>query len=99
MSNNLRANGGGKRAHRRSSYCNSHAVTKVFVAMSFRDTEEPALVDYWHAMERAAMRAHGDFELRRIDKVAGDYEIIDRIAKEINAADLVIADLTLSSPT
>lgn len=66
--------------------------------MSFHDDEEPALTDYWHAMQRAAARARSDFDLRRIDKLEGDYEIINRIIREINAADLVIADLTLLSP-
>jgi nucleoside 2-deoxyribosyltransferase len=86
-----------KRTHNRSPHHKTNTVTRIFVAMSFRDNEEPALVDYWHAMQRAATRARGDFDLRRIDKVEGDYEIVDRIAREINAADLVIADLTLLS--
>ncbi len=64
--------------------------------MSLREAAEPALVDYWHAMRRAATRSHGSFDLRRIDQVQGDYEIIGRIFDEIDAADLVIADLTLS---
>jgi nucleoside 2-deoxyribosyltransferase len=64
--------------------------------MSFRDDEEPALVDYWHAMKRAATRAWGNFDLKRIDDVDGDYEVIDRIYQEIDAADMVIADLTMS---
>lgn len=71
-------------------------VVRVFVAMSLREAAEPALVDYWHAMRRAATRSHGSFDLRRIDQVQGDYEIIGRIFDEIDAADLVIADLTLS---
>jgi nucleoside 2-deoxyribosyltransferase len=71
--------------------------TRVFVAMSFREDEEPALVDYWHAMQRAAARARGEFSLRRIDHIDGDYEIITQIYEEIDLADLVIADLTLSS--
>jgi Putative DNA-binding domain len=71
---------------------------RVFVAMSFRQEEEPALVDYWHAMQRAAKQAKAEFELRRIDEVEGDHEIIERMYEEINAADLVIADLTLSPP-
>lgn len=70
---------------------------RVFVAMSFRQDEEPALVDYWQAMQRAANRASGKFEIRRIDKIHGDYMIIGRIYEEIDAADLVIADLTLTS--
>jgi hypothetical protein len=70
---------------------------RVFVAMCFRYAEEPALVDYWHAMRRAASRAGGGFDLRRMDEIDGDYEVIERIYEEIDAADLVIADLTMSS--
>lgn len=70
---------------------------RVFVAMSFRERDEPALVDYWHAMRRAAERACREFILVRLDEVEGDYEIVDRIYQEIDAAQLVIADLTLSS--
>lgn len=69
---------------------------RVFVAMSFRHEEEPALIDYWHAMQRAAIRAGREFDLRRIDELDGDYEIVGRIYQEIEAADLVIADLTMS---
>jgi nucleoside 2-deoxyribosyltransferase len=65
--------------------------------MSFQDSKEPALIDYWHAMQRAAARARGNFDLRRIDKMEGDYDIVDQITKEIDSADIVIADLTLSS--
>lgn len=71
---------------------------RAFVAMSFREEEEPALVDYFQAMQRAAQRARRDFSLRRVDQVEGDYEIVDLIYKEIDAAQLVIADLTLSPP-
>ena len=70
---------------------------QVFVAMSFREEEEPALVDYWQAMLRAAERARRTFELRRIDLIEGDYDIVDEIYKEIDAAHMVIADFTLSS--
>ena len=71
---------------------------RVFVAMSFREEEEPALVDYWNAMLRAAKRARTEFDLRRIDQIEGDYEIVERIYEEIDAAQIVIADLTLSPP-
>jgi Putative DNA-binding domain len=71
---------------------------RVFVAMSFREEEEPALVDYWQAMLRAAERARREFKLIRLDEVEGDYDIVDRIYKEIDAAHIVIADLTLSPP-
>jgi hypothetical protein len=70
---------------------------RVFVAMSFRERDEPALIDYWHAMLRAAERARREFILVRLDKLDGDYEIVERIYREIDAAQLVIADLTLSS--
>jgi hypothetical protein len=69
---------------------------RVFVAMSFREEEEPALVDYWQAMLRAAKQARREFKLIRLDEVEGDYDIVDRIYKEIDAAHIVIADLTLS---
>jgi hypothetical protein len=70
---------------------------RVFVAMSFRDHDEPPLTDYWCAMLRAAERARQEFKLVRVNEVEGDYEVVDRIYQEINAAHLVIADLTLSS--
>jgi len=42
---------------------------RVFVAMSFRDEEEPALVDYFEAMKRAAASTGLPIELVRIDLV------------------------------
>lgn len=66
--------------------------------MSFREEEEPALVDYWQAMLRAAEKARREFDLIRLDQVEGDYEIVERIYREIDGAHLVIADLTLSPP-
>jgi hypothetical protein len=65
--------------------------------MSFRERDEPTLVDYWHAMLRAADSARRAFNLVRLNEIDGDYEIVDRIYREIDAAHLVIADLTLSS--
>ena len=70
---------------------------RVFVAMSFQDLEEPTLVDYWYAMLRAAERARQEFKLVRLNEIEGGYEIVDRIYREIDAAHLMIADLTLSS--
>jgi hypothetical protein len=69
---------------------------RVFVAMAFHE-DEPTLADYWHAMLRAAAGARRPLELIRPSGIDGDYEIADRIYKEIDSADLVIADLTLSS--
>jgi hypothetical protein len=68
----------------------------VFVAMSFREEEEPALVDYFRAMERAAARASADIRLSRIDLVEGDYEISQKIMDEIDKCQVLIADFTLS---
>jgi len=48
-------------------------------------------------MLRAAEKARRNFELRRIDLIEGDYDIVDKIYKEIDAAHMVIADFTLSS--
>jgi len=70
-------------------------AVKAFVAMSFRDEEEPALVDYFQAMKRAATRTGLPITLSRIDLMDGDYEISQRILGEIGRCDIIIADLTL----
>jgi nucleoside 2-deoxyribosyltransferase len=70
---------------------------KVFVAMSFREEEEPALVDYYKAMERGANATKFPFILNRVDLVEGDYEISQKIMDEIDDCDIVITDLTLNS--
>ncbi len=69
----------------------------VFVAMSFRLEEEPALVDYFCAMQRAAKRTSPLLSLTRMDLVEGDYEISQELMQRIDAADLIICDFTLSS--
>ena len=68
----------------------------AFVAMSFRDEDEPALVDYHRAMERAINRTLLPIKLNRIDLVEGDYEISQRIMDEIDKAQILMADFTLS---
>jgi hypothetical protein len=68
----------------------------IFVAMSFRNEEEPSLVDYWAAMERAVKETGLPIKLCRIDLQEGDYEISQQIMDEIDAADIVLADFTLS---
>jgi nucleoside 2-deoxyribosyltransferase len=70
---------------------------RIFVAMSFRERDDPMLVDYWNAMLRAAKRARRDFRMVRGSEVGGDHDIVDCVCEEIDAADLVIADLTLAS--
>lgn len=70
---------------------------RVFVAMSFREEEEPALVDYHRAMQRAAARVDDDrLELLRMDEVEGDYEISAQISEQIDGCDAILADFTLS---
>jgi hypothetical protein len=70
---------------------------RVFVAMSFREEEEPALVDYFRAMQRAAERVDAAaIELVRIDRVEGDYEISAQVMAQIDQCDAVLADFTLS---
>jgi hypothetical protein len=68
-----------------------------FVAMSFRDEEEPSLVDYFMAMRRAAERTGYPIEITRMDLQEGDYEISGEIMNQIDQADFVIGDFTLSS--
>jgi hypothetical protein len=69
---------------------------RLFIAMSFREEEEPALVDYYRAIERAVAASALPLDPRRVDLVEGDYEISQRVMDEIDAADIVIADFTLS---
>jgi nucleoside 2-deoxyribosyltransferase len=68
----------------------------VFVAMSFHEEEEPAIVDYYRAMQRAVEFTKLPIRLRRMDLLEGDYEISQKIMTEIERADIVIADLTLN---
>jgi hypothetical protein len=69
----------------------------AFVAMSFREEEEPALVDYYRAIDRAIKATKLPIELNRVDLIEGDYEISKQIMDEIDKADLVISDFTLNS--
>jgi hypothetical protein len=71
-------------------------AVRVFVAMSFRTEEEPALVDYWKAMERAVARTGLPLKLIRIDLQEGDYEISQKIMDEIDTCPIIVADFTLS---
>ncbi|MFD2720149.1 helix-turn-helix domain-containing protein [Hymenobacter monticola] len=50
-----------------------------FVAMSFREEEEPALVDYYRAMLRAVAQTNLPMQLIRMDLREGDYEISQQI--------------------
>jgi len=68
----------------------------VFVAMSFREEEEPALADYFAAMKRAVEETRLPLRLTRIDLEEGDYEISQRIMDDIDKADVVLCDFTLS---
>ena len=70
---------------------------KVFVAMSFREEQEPALVDYYNAMKRAVERTGLPIEIKRVDLIEGDYEISQKLMDEIEAADIILADFTLNS--
>jgi nucleoside 2-deoxyribosyltransferase len=74
---------------------NSRSI-RIFVAMSFREEEEPALVDYYRAMRRACERVSTDVQLSRMDLIEGDYEISQKLMDEIDKADIVIADFTLN---
>lgn len=67
-----------------------------FVAMSFRTEEEPALIDYYNAMNRAAERTELPIKLTRIDLSEGDFEISQQIMDDIKKSDFVLADFTLS---
>jgi len=65
--------------------------------MSFREEQEPALVDYFQAMKRAVHRTGLLIELKRVDLMEGDLEISQKLMDEIKQADVVLSDFTLSS--
>lgn len=67
-----------------------------FVAMSFREEEEPALVDYFKAMDRAIKESKLPIKITKIDLLEGDYEISQQIIDEISKSDFILADLTLN---
>lgn len=69
----------------------------LFVAMSFRDEEEPALIDYFRAIERAVAETKLPITVKRMDLVEGDYEISQQIMEEIDRSHIVFADFTLSA--
>lgn len=69
---------------------------KAFIAMSFRTEEEPALVDYQHAILRAIKETGLPIEPIRMDLLEGDYEISQELMNRISECDFMIADFTLN---
>ena len=67
-----------------------------FVAMSFRDEEEPALIDYYNGMLRAVQKTGLKIKLDRMDLKDGDYELSQQLMTEIDNCDFVLADYTLN---
>lgn len=67
-----------------------------FVAMSFREEEEPALIDYYKALLRAVEKTKLPIKLIRMDLQEGDYEISQQIMTEIDNCHFVLADFTLN---
>ena len=67
-----------------------------FVAMSFHEEEEPALVDYFESMKRAVKESKLPINLTRIDLLEGDDEISQQIIDEIFKSDFILADFTLN---
>jgi hypothetical protein len=70
----------------------------LFVAMSFRFEEEPALVDYFEAIKRASKKSGLPILIYRMDLIEGDYEISSTVEEKIRECDAVLADFTLNSP-
>ncbi len=69
----------------------------LFVAMSFRFEEEPALVDYFEAIKRAAGTSGVPITIDRMDLIEGDYEISGAVEDTIRKSDALLADFTLNS--
>lgn len=84
-------------SERKITFITSEEIT-AFVAMSFRDEEEPALIDYFRAMERAVKSTNLPIKIKRVDLVEGDYEISHKIMSEIDKSGIVIADFSFNSP-
>jgi hypothetical protein len=72
-------------------------AVNLLVAMSFREEEEPSLVDYYHGMKRAVESTRLPIKLNRIDLLEGDYEISQKIMDEIDSAQIILADFTLNA--
>jgi hypothetical protein len=68
----------------------------LFVAMSFREEEEPALVDYFTAIKRSVKNTKLPITVNRMDLAEGDFEISQKIMDEIDNADIVLSDFTLN---
>jgi hypothetical protein len=83
---------------RRGARAASKRELGLFVAMSFHEEEEPALADYFAAMQRAVESTGLPITIKRMDLVEGDYEISQRLMNEIDRADIVLADFTLKPP-
>lgn len=81
-----------------TSTSTSTSTFTIFVSMSFREDEEPALVDYFEAMKRAASLLPGPHKIYRVDQAHGDFEIVPEIEKNIKESDLVIVDFTMNRP-
>ena len=69
----------------------------LFVAMSFREEEEPALVDYYNSIKRAVKKTKLPIKVNRVDLLEGDFEISQKIMDEIDNSHIVLADFTLSA--
>ena len=83
--------------YKKDKYFYSMGPLDVFVAMSFRNEEEPHLEDYYEAMKRAAEKTGLPLNVKRMDDFEGDYEISNEILAKIDGAQIVVADFTLSS--
>jgi hypothetical protein len=68
----------------------------LFVAMSFREEDEPHLVDYFDAINRAVEATGLPIRVTRIDLEPGDKEISQAIMDAVKAAGIFLADFTMS---
>jgi len=82
----------------RPSIKHSPRRLSMFVAMSFSFEQEPALVDYYEAINRAVASSGLPIDVSRMDLEEGDYEITAEIVTRIQKSDLVLSDFTLGSP-
>lgn len=70
---------------------------RCFVAMSFREQEYPRLLDFYDAMQRAALRCYYNLKVERNDEDPFNGDAMARIHNKIKDCDFMVADYTLNS--
>src|SRR5665647_2602914 len=68
---------------------------RCFVAMAFDNPD----TDEWYESTLVPLLTSLDVRVRRVDRIEHNDDIDDRIIEEIQAADLLVADITYARPS